>query len=371
MRKPVRPARSLKNHHIAVVLVAVVVVACTLAVFTWADKGVTVVVDGRVAYHKTDAETVADVLQEVDIDLREGDLVSPLPEQPIADGTEIVVRQAVPVTVECNGTPVEVNVIGSTVADALVAVGIDPSVGIAVEPSMDTDLSEEMTITATDVFLRVLKEDAVVAFETLEEPDPTLLVGERVVSREGAEGRAIRVYQLVMQGDIETTRTVKAEEILIEPTPEVVRVGTKPRPAPAVPTVPGAPSALLVAASGRVPAGANAGLEPPTAGQTMQVTATAYTPWDAGCGGLAVIENRLARYDVPTGWGVVAVDPSVIPLGSRLYVPGYGYAYAADTGGAIKGAKIDVCYWSGGTAAAHTAAMGWGRRSVAVTILGD
>ncbi len=284
---------------------------------------------------------------------------------PIQRIFHIVVRQSVPVTVECNGTPVEVNVIGSTVAAALVAAGIDPSAGIAVEPPMDTSLSEEMTITATDVFLRVLKEDAVVAFETVEESDPALFVGERVVSREGVTGRAIRVYQLVMQGDIETTRTVKAEEVLVEPTPEVVRVGTKQRPAPVVPSAP------QVIAASRVPAGASGALGAPAAGQTMRVTATAYTPWDAGCGGLPVIEQKLSQYGVPAGWGIVAVDPSVIPLGSTLYVPGYGYAYAADTGGAIKGATIDVCYWSGGTSAAHAAAVGWGRRTVTVTILGN
>lgn len=366
MRTPVRPARLLKNHHIAVVLLAVVVAASALTVFAWAEKGVTVVVDGRVAYHKTDAETVAGVLQEVDIDLGDGDLVSPLPEQPVVDGTEIVVRQAVPVTVECNGTEVDVNVIGTTVADALVAAGIDPSVGLSVEPPVDAELSEEMTITATDVYLRVVKEDAPVAFETVEEIDPTRYVGERTVVREGVDGRAIRVYQIVMQGDVETTRTVKAEEILVEPVPAVVKIGTRPRQVPRTPRVP------RVARTAQVPAGgANAAVAAPEAGESIQVVATAYTPWDPGCGGLSVIERKIASLGIPAGWGIVAVDPSVIPLGTKLYVPGYGNAYAADTGGAINGARIDVCYWSGGPAVARSAALGWGRRTLTVTILDD
>lgn len=364
MRTPVRPARLLKNHHIAVVLLAVLVAAFTLTVFAWADKGVTVVVDGQVAYHKTNAKTVADVLQEVDIDLGKGDLVSPLPEQQVADGAKIVVRQAVPVTVECNGTSVEANVIGSTVADALVAVGIDPSVGLAVEPSVDAELSEEMTITATDMYLRVVKEDSPVAFETAEEPDPTLFVGERMVARAGVEGRAVRVYRLVMQGDVETTRTVRAEDVLVEPVAEIIKVGTKPRPVPVSPV-------LTAVHKPQVPVGADALVSAPASGDVMQVSATAYTPWDPGCGGISVIERKIASYSVPAGWGIVAVDPSVIPLGTKLYVPGYGYAYAADTGGAIKGATIDVCYWSGGTSMARSAALGWGRRTVTVKILGD
>jgi len=64
---------------------------------------------------------------------------------------------------------------------------------------------------------------------------------------------------------------------------------------------------------------------------------------------------------LPVGPGVVAVDPSVIPLGTRLHVPGYGDAVAADTGGAVRGAMIDV--WLPTLAQARA----WGRRSVVVT----
>jgi 3D (Asp-Asp-Asp) domain-containing protein len=64
---------------------------------------------------------------------------------------------------------------------------------------------------------------------------------------------------------------------------------------------------------------------------------------------------------MPVGLGVVAVDPSVIPLGTRLYVPGYGNGVAADVGGGIKGAVIDL--WM---PPAQCAA--WGRRTVTITI---
>lgn len=64
----------------------------------------------------------------------------------------------------------------------------------------------------------------------------------------------------------------------------------------------------------------------------------------------------------PVGWGAVAVDPSVIPLGSRLNVPGYGLGVAADTGGAIRGARIDLWFPSDGEAHA------WGSRVVTITV---
>ena len=61
--------------------------------------------------------------------------------------------------------------------------------------------------------------------------------------------------------------------------------------------------------------------------------------------------------------GVIAVDPRVIPLGTHVYVPGYGYAVAADTGGAIKGRRVDLCF--------ETVAEcdRWGRRDVTIIVL--
>jgi 3D (Asp-Asp-Asp) domain-containing protein len=67
---------------------------------------------------------------------------------------------------------------------------------------------------------------------------------------------------------------------------------------------------------------------------------------------------------LPVGVGVIAVDPTVIPLGTRLFVPGYGPAVAADVGSAIKGNIIDL--WMPSTAAARA----WGRRTVTITIYG-
>jgi peptidoglycan DL-endopeptidase CwlO len=65
---------------------------------------------------------------------------------------------------------------------------------------------------------------------------------------------------------------------------------------------------------------------------------------------------------LPVGWGVVAVDPSVIPLGTRLTIPGYGEGVAADVGGAVQGATIDLWFPTDAQARA------WGRRAVTVTL---
>jgi uncharacterized protein YabE (DUF348 family) len=356
MRTPVMPARHLKIQHIVALVVAALVVVLTVSGFVWAKKGVTVVVDGESAYYTTEAETVSQVLEEVDIVLEQGDVVSPLPEEPIADGTQIVVRHAIPVTLDCNGEPVELRVIGSTVADALVAAGLDPSTGLHVSPPVDANLVEGMTISATDLFVRIVQEEVALPFETIEEPDAGLAEGKTVVAREGVAGKAMRVYEVLMLGDVETTRIVKADEVLVAPVAKVVRVGTYVAPRP---------TAAILAAGG----GADAKAAAPASGTTMRIVSTAYTPWDPGCGGLAAINRRISAYKIPEGWGIVAVDPAVIKIGTKLYVPGYGYAVACDVGGSIEGAEIDVCYWGSGETAAKAAARAWGRRTVTVTIV--
>jgi cystine transport system substrate-binding protein len=87
-----------------------------------------------------------------------------------------------------------------------------------------------------------------------------------------------------------------------------------------------------------------------TGGREITVSATGYALQGSTASGL------------PVGWGIVAVDPSVIPLGTHLTIPGYGEAVAADTGSAIVGATIDL--WFPSVAQANA----WGRRTVTIVL---
>ncbi len=89
--------------------------------------------------------------------------------------------------------------------------------------------------------------------------------------------------------------------------------------------------------------------------KALRMHSTAYAP-GAGAGFITATGRKAA-------YGIAAVDPRVIPLGTRLYIPGYGYAIAADTGGAIKGYRIDLCFNT------RDEAIRWGRRTVTVYIL--
>ena len=104
---------------------------------------------------------------------------------------------------------------------------------------------------------------------------------------------------------------------------------------PGAAPAPHEPAAVSIAASGA---------------RTLVVSATAYA-----------IRGRTAS-GLPTSWGVAAVDPAVIPLGTRFFVPGYGEAVAADVGSSVRGNKIDLWFPS------HAQARAWGRRTVAIVI---
>lgn len=95
-------------------------------------------------------------------------------------------------------------------------------------------------------------------------------------------------------------------------------------------------------------------------GKTLSVSSTAYTAKCDGCSG--VTSTGVDLNSNPNA-KVIAVDPSVIPLGSEVYVEGYGYATAADVGGAIKGNKIDI------HVPTKDEAYSWGVRTVDVTII--
>lgn len=374
LRLPVRPARFLKTQHVVAALVAAILGLASITGFVWASKSVTLVVDGRSTSMTTESETVASLLDEAGVRIGKGDLVSPSASRSLDDGDVVVVRHAVPVTLEISGGSIDVDVLGRTVADALVTLGLDPTGGLKVHPSVDTKLSPGMTITAIDVFFRVQEEEVVIPFDTVVEGDSSLPAGKRITVTKGVEGSGVRVWQVLVTGGVEGPRTLKMETVLTPPVDKVVRVGTR-RPFRQV----------LAARSGDagVTRDDKPSITPPVVGRTIRVESTAYTPYE--CGKDATwVASRVRRYDIPEGWGLVAVDPRVIPLGSRLFVEGYGYAVAADTGGAIKGRMIDVCYWGsslrspmGHASAAQrriaiAACTRWGRRyGVRVTILGS
>lgn len=160
----------------------------------------------------------------------------------------------------------------------------------------------------------------------------------RVLKAEGRPGEKVVVWRVYYRNGKEVRRQKIEEQLIEPPQPRIYEIGVHRH----------------IASRGVVGRAA--------AFRTVKVltmTATAYTPHRSG-GGTGT--GRTAT-GIPAGYGLVAVDPRVIPLGTVLYIEGYGMAIAADRGRAIRGYKIDLCY------ATRRQALQFGRRRVRVHIL--
>jgi 3D (Asp-Asp-Asp) domain-containing protein len=175
-----------------------------------------------------------------------------------------------------------------------------------------------------------------IPFTTLRKSSSELRSGTSKTVQNGKNGEKQVTYKVYSKGDEEVRREAVATKLLRKPVPEIVKVGT--------------------AAYKRF--GSRGGYF--SGGKIVNMIATGYTASPSENGGNA--SGRTAT-GLRIGHGVVAVDPNFIPLGTRLYIEGYGYAVAADTGGAIKGNRIDLGHDT------HRAANQVGRRSVRVRIL--
>jgi 3D (Asp-Asp-Asp) domain-containing protein/peptidoglycan hydrolase CwlO-like protein len=179
------------------------------------------------------------------------------------------------------------------------------------------------------------------------------------VERRAAEAQQ-RAQQVTAQAQAQQKQQ---QEETAAPAPASASASSPPTPPPAAPpeetttfetpstAAPGEPPPAPVEAVSQSSSGATASAPgPPRSGGTMTVLATGYCLTGTTATGL------------PVGPGIVAVDPTVIPLGTRMSIPGYGDGVAADTGGAIKGARIDVWIASCKDAAAFS-------RTVTITFL--
>jgi 3D (Asp-Asp-Asp) domain-containing protein len=150
-----------------------------------------------------------------------------------------------------------------------------------------------------------------IPYPTLRKTTTQLRSGASRTVQNGVNGEKVSVYRVYYRTDgTELRREVVSTRVLKHSTPEIVEEGRKDA----------LPSRGYF--SGR---------------RVITMSATVYDPYHCGGSG----SGRTAA-GLQGGYGVVAVDPKFVPLGTRLYIEGYGYAVAADTGGAIKGNRIDL-----------------------------
>lgn len=308
------------------VVVSLLVVAIGSAAYAWVHKEVILAVDGEAVAVTTNASTVGEVLQEQGIFWGDGDVVRPQPSVGLSEGLRIHVVHAFPVTLVVGGQKQEVITLPTSVQGVLARAGVTLGLQDVVTPGLDTPVRGGTEIRVARISTRQQVVEKEIPFKVRRQEDPHLDRGLQVVKSPGRAGRQQQIVEITYVDGREVGRRVVQEEVLQEPRDRVVAVGTR----------------HVVARSG----------ENIRFREALEVIATAYGPTG----------NRTATGVMPER-GVIAVDPRVIPLGTRVYVDGYGYGRALDVGSAIKGKRIDVFFPS------ESEARRWGVRQVKLYIL--
>ncbi|WP_100374370.1 G5 and 3D domain-containing protein [Bacillus sp. FJAT-45037] len=317
-------------------------------------KKVAVTIDGKEQDVWTATEDVEGLLHELNIAYTEHDQIEPAVHTTITDDLVVNYESAFQVELNSDGEQHEFWTTSTTVADFLEKESVSLGELDRVEPALEERLDE-----ATDI--RVIRVEKVtdvveetVAFGTVTQRDNDLENGKEKVVNTGEEGQVNKHYEVIFEDGEEISRELVKTETVKESKDRVVAVGTRPAPQ----TV--SRSANPSSNTSTNTASNNSSESKASNGRSMTVTATAYTASCNGCTGVTATGINLNNN---RNMKVIAVDPSVIPLGSRVHVEGYGTAIAGDTGGAIKGNKIDV------HVPTKDEARRWGRKSVKITIL--
>ncbi|TWT28609.1 G5 and 3D domain-containing protein [Planomicrobium sp. CPCC 101110] len=331
----------------------------------------TVTIDGEAKTAWTTKNTVADILAKAEVEVSEYDKVSPALEEEVDEDTAISVEKAFEVTILDGLEKKQAWSTSTTVADFLKQQKVSLSELDRVEKGMDELVlpNSEVKIVRVEKVTDVVEDSVKFAVET--KKDSSLLKGKEKLVQKGQQGIVKKTYEVVKENGKEVKRDLKKEKVVKEPKKQITAVGTKvvvaavsrgkdTTPAAEKETAQAKTVKASAPAKKEVSAAPKAAQASEPAGKEMIVSATAYTASCAGCSGITATGINLKANP---GLKVIAVDPNVIPLGSKVWVEGYGHAIAGDTGGAIKGNKIDLFV------ADQSAALAFGRKQVKIKIL--
>ncbi|WP_221569240.1 G5 and 3D domain-containing protein [Alkalihalobacillus sp. TS-13] len=293
--------------------------------------------DGEEKKVWTTADTVKELLESEKIEVGEHDKLTPDMNANISDGMAVNLEKAFKVKLNDGGKEKDVWTTSITVADLLKQNKIQLDEMDRVEPGKDALVKKgaQVKVTRVEKVTDVVEES--VDFAVVKRKDSDLAKGKEKVVSDGKKGKVEKHYEVVMENGKEVSRKLVKTEKVSDSKDKIVAVGTKVQ----TQTVSRSKSS-----------------EP--SGREFYVSSTAYTANCAGCSGITATGYNLKENPNAK---VIAVDPSVIPLGSKVWVEGYGYATALDTGGAINGKKIDVFFSS------QSAATSWGRKTVRIKII--
>ena len=290
-----------------------------------------IITDGeKTTVHTSNLSNPMDVLDQAGHALGDDDLYST---QVTEDGTtEIVIQRAQTITVNHCGDAASVVSYGETVEELLIRLGIPVYEDYRISHELSEQTYDGMELNVVLVQEQEQTYTVELPFKTTYGYDPLLAEGEEVIIAPGKVGQATRTDMVLFENGVETSRTMLEETVTQQPASQYILRGTGEQVGK-VRTKPLIGDGFIVTVDGKVL----------TFSHSAQFCATAYTKTDEGCDEITATGTTVHK-------GVVAVDPTVVPYFTRMYIVSndgvydYGISRAEDCGGAIQGMRLDLYF---------------------------
>lgn len=242
------------------------------------------------------------------------------------------------VTLVVKGEEKNISTFKNNVKDILEEQNIEFDENDIISEDLNSKIKNGQKIEIIDVKEKVIKESKEVPFEVNIVEDKNLLKGKTEVETEGQSGKNELVYKITYHNGKEVDKKFMEEVVVSNPVNKVVKKGVK--------------TEIQVATSRGSDLGRSKSTSNTSNRKHMKVVATAYTG-----------HTKTSTGATPK-WGTIAVDPSVIPYGTKVYIPQFDKVFIAeDCGGAIKGNKIDIYMEN------ESKVYNWGKKSIDVYVI--
>ena len=294
--------------------------------------------------------TVAQAIESANITIGENDIVNYSAAEPVKDGMIISVARAFPVDVKAYGKTINLEMAAGTVAEALEKAGVTLGENDVVSHDLSDRVSSGMVIFVDEVVYSEKTVTKEIPFETTTKKSDSYAEGTKKVTTKGVPGEKEITYKQKFVNGVLIDSVVVEEKVVKKPVTQVTTIGTKK---------------VTVKAKGE-PVSTLGTVELDSNGIPVNYTRIVSGSSTAYYGGGTTASGKPAKV------GHVAVDPNVIPYGTKLYIVAtdgtvYGYAIAADTGGFVTNGTntvVDVYLDT------YDECIQWGRRNVNVYVLG-